>query len=242
MKVNKSSVTVGSVSILLGIILALTFKTVSVDAGPGGMSSYKAQQVALELKKERDLNAQLKQTNDDLEKKIDEYENIAANKDSYVKSLYSDAMLYRTLAGYTDIHGEGLIIEITDPKIIGDLGESLGISGNVDMLLKITSTLNAAGAEAIAINDQRITSYTEIERVSDYLVINGVPMNTPIIIKAIGKSDYLNSALNIKGGMVDQLRYYNFNVNIIKDEDVTIPKTTKPRVFKYATPVEVKEG
>lgn len=241
MKANKQYLVVASVALLLGIILAMTFKTVSSSLGRGVMPSQRAQQIALELNKEKELNAELKKVNDDLEAKIKEYEQSAASNNTYVNTLYSDASLYRSLAGYTDLVGEGVIIEITEPKSLIDISESLGISGNTDLLLKLISTLNAGGAEAISINDQRVTSFTEIERTGDYIVINGVPTNTPIVVKAIGDSDYLDSALRIKNGMVDQIRYFNYIVNVVKENNVVVPKTGKFRTFKYSKTVDEKK-
>ena len=60
------------------------------------------------------------------------------------------------------------------------------------------SVLNAADAEAISINDQRYTSHTEIVRAGNHIEINGVSTNSPIIIKAIGNADTLESALAIR--------------------------------------------
>lgn len=239
--VNKGYLVVGSVTVLLGIILSLTFKTVSSTLGDSTMPSQRAQQIAAELKKEKDLNQQLKTSNDELEKKIREYEESAANNDAYVNKLLNDALRYRSYAGYTALIGEGLIIDITEPKAIIEIGEGLGIANNTDLLLKMISTLNAAGAEAISINDKRITSFTEIERAGGHVMINGQPTNTPLTVKVIGNADYMNSALSIKNGIVDELRHYNFYVNIKKENEVVVQKTDKERDFKYSKPVDDKK-
>lgn len=240
MNPSKNYILIAIVSVLLGVILSMTFKTVNVSIGKGVLPSQRAQQIAAELKKEKEVNQELRATTDELEKKIREYETSVAQKDTYFKTLYEDAMKYRTLACYTDVRGEGLIMEITEPKSVTDLGENIALTYNVDILLRLISTLNASGAEAISVNNQRFTSYTEIETAGGHLVINGVATNIPIVIKVIGNADYLYSALSIKNGIIDSLREYNYYVNVTKEKDVVVEKNRKPRVFKYAMPTEEK--
>lgn len=240
MNPSKNYILIAIVSVLLGVILSMTFKTVNVSIGKGVLPSQRAQQIAAELKKEKEVNQELRATTDELEKKIREYENSVAQKDNHFKALSDDATKYRTLACYTDLRGEGLIIEITEPKSVLELGESIAFAYNTDILLRLISTLNASGAEAISINNQRFTSYTEIETAGGHIVINGVATNTPIIVKVIGNADYLYSALSIKNGIIDSLREYNYYVNVVKEKDVVVEKKRKPHVFKYAMPMEEK--
>lgn len=238
MNPSKNYLLIAMVSVLLGIILSMTFKTVNVSIGKGVLPSQRAQQIAAELKKEKEVNEELRATTDELEKKIREYENSVAQKDTHFKTLYDNAMKYRTLACYTDLRGEGLIIEITEPKSVLELGESIAFAYNTDILLRLISALNASGAEAISINNQRITSYTEVETAGGHIMINGVATNTPIIVKVIGNADYLYSALSIKNGIIDSLREYNYYVNVVKEKDLVVEKNRKTRVFKFAMPIE----
>lgn len=240
MNPSKNYILIAMVSVLLGIILSMTFKTVNVSIGKGVLPSQRAQQIAAELKKEKEVNEELRATTDELEKKIREYENSVAQKDTYFKTLYDDAMKYRTLACYTDLRGEGLIIEITEPKSVLELGDSIAFAYNTDILLRLISALNASGAEAISINNQRFTSYTEVETAGGHIVINGVATNTPIVVKVIGNADYLYSALSIKNGIIDSLREYNYYVNVVKEKDLIVEKNRKSRVFKFAMPIEEK--
>ena len=62
--------------------------------------------------------------------------------------------------------------------------------------------------------------------------------SSPLIIKAIGNPDTLESALSIKWGIVWQLRNYDYLVNLNQDKNVTIPKYRRVKEFIYARPVE----
>ena len=90
------------------------------------------------------------------------------------------------MAGYVDLQGPGVIIEIYDPPVDVQYGIEYSIVDDIDLILQTISVLNAAQAEAISINDQRYTAYTEIVRAGDHIEVNGVSINSPIVIKAIG--------------------------------------------------------
>lgn len=240
MKNMKGKAALVLVSILLGIILAIQFKTVNKTVGEGVLPTQRAQQLATELKKAQEERDALIKALDEAEEKIKQYERGEADNDVYVENLYKDLEKYRILAGYVDLEGPGVILEIKDPPIDVQYGVEYSIVDDIDLILQTISVLNAAQAEAISINDQRYTAYTEIVRASDHIEINGVSINSPIVIKAIGDPDTLESALSIKRGMIWTFRYYNYDVNLIKDNNVKIPKYRKLVEFVYSQPVEEK--
>jgi len=238
MKTSKGPFAIIIVSILLGIILALQFKTVSKTVGEGILPTQRAQQLAIELKKvQEERDAALKALNE-AENKIAQYERGEADNNVYVENLYNDLEKYRALAGYVDLQGPGVIIEIQDPPVDVQYGIEYSIVDDIDLILQTISVLNAAQAEAISINDQRYTAYTEIVRAGDHIEVNGVSINSPIVIKAIGDPETLESALSIKRGIVWTLRFYDYTVNLVKDDNIIIPKYRKLIEFVYYQPVE----
>lgn len=229
------------VSLVLGIILSITYKTARTSLSSGQMPNQYAHELQIELKRERENNETLKAKNDELENRLEEYEASVSSSDIYVNTLFENAKLYRSLAGYTDLQGPGITIEITEPKALTDQGVHYGIQADVDVLRAIQSDLNAAGSEAISINDLRITSRTEIVRAGEHIVINGVATNTPIVIKAIGNPDTLYSALHIPNGLVDYIRSLNYNINVVKEKNIIVSKTRQPNTFKYGEVAEEKK-
>lgn len=226
------------VSVILGLILSIQFRTVNKSVGEGMLPTQRAQELAADLKKvkqERDA-----QTNRiaELESEIEKYEKNQVDKNSYAESLYKDTMKYRMLAGYVDVEGPGVILEINDPPSDLEFSTGYGVVDQLDLILQIVSILNAADAEAISINDQRYTSFTEIVRAGDHIEINGVSTSSPLVIKAIGNPNTLESALAIKRGIVWQLKSYNYMTLLTQDKEVTIPKYRKIKEFKYSEPSE----
>lgn len=226
------------VSIFLGIILSIQLKTVNRTVGDGVLPTQRAQQLAAELKKLQEDKEAYENAIDELEAKIESYEKGEIDKSAYAENLYKDTVKYRMLSGYLDLVGEGIVLDINDPPEDLQFGEGFSMVDDLDLILQIVSILNAAGAEAISINDLRYTTYTEIVRAGNHIEINGVSTNSPIVIKAIGNPSLLESALMLKGGIVWQLRQYNYSVHLSQEKEVLVPKYKKVKEFKYAIPVE----
>ncbi|MBC8588494.1 DUF881 domain-containing protein [Paratissierella segnis] len=238
MKKTRDMLALSLVSIFLGLILSIQFKTISKTVGEGVLPTQRAQQLASELKKAQSEKETQANRITELENKIKQYEKGGLENNTYAENLYNDAMKYRTLAGYVDLEGPGIILEINDPPADLQFGDEYSIVSDLDAILQIVSVLNAADAEAISINDQRYTAFTEIVKAGNHIEINGVSTSSPIIIKAIGDPSILESALAIKGGIVWQLRNYDYIVHLTQDQNVQIPKYRKIKEFIYAKPVE----
>lgn len=225
------------VSIVLGVIIGLQIRTItknlSIKTEEGVLRS---KELALELKKiteERDSQrAEIEKLNNLIQK----YENEYMDADETTKLLYSEIERYKKLSGLTELNGKGVIINITDAY---DADRKISsIVDNPEIILRIISVLNSAGAEAISINGQRVGSFTEVERAGHFLEINGVSVTSPMIVKAIGDKDTIIPALNIKTGVIDSLRNYHFDVTISEDDDVTVEKLNVPKDFKFAESVK----
>src|SRR5699024_10929164 len=138
------------VSLFLGIILAIQFKTVSKTVGEGVLPTQRAQQLALELKKAQEDRDSLVKALDEAETKIKTYEKGEADNNIFAENLYKDLEKYRMLAGYVDLEGPGIILEIHDPPADVQFGIEYSIVDDLDLILQTISVLNAAEAEAIS--------------------------------------------------------------------------------------------
>jgi len=64
-----------------------------------------------------------------------------------------------------------------------------------EYIREIFNALWNGGAEAIAVNDQRVTTNTEVVCSGSYIQINGTRQMTPYVIEAIGNTKNLSEAL-----------------------------------------------
>lgn len=143
------------------------------------------------------------------------------------------------LIGLTDVSGEGVIVTLKDnPSVSTDstiLDPSMVIVHFGD-ILGIVNELKNAGAEAISINDQRIVSTTSITCEGNVINVNGEKTSSPFVIKAIGSSIYMNSALTRAGGTIEYLNQY-IQASVKQSNNITIKKYTgviNPKYIKYS--------
>ena len=110
------------------------------------------------------------------------------------------------LIGLTDVTGEGVIVTLKDNNTVtadsNILDPSMVIVHMPD-ILGVINELKNAGAEAISINDQRVVSTTSLTCEGNIININGEKISSPFVIKAIGSSIYMNSALTRAGGTIE---------------------------------------
>lgn len=240
MRELKSKIAFALVCLMLGIIIAIQFKTVNETVGNGILPTKSAQQLALELKKLKDEKEKLLEELNSLESKVKQYEKNAAEENVYIKNLMKELQKYRMFGGYEPVKGPGIIVIVNDPPIEVQFGDDTSIIvNNYDFLLEIISNLNAAGAEAISVNEQRYTAFTEIVPAGNHLEINGVSYGPPFIIKAIGEPKILESALRLKGGVIWYMEnLFNLDVQIKEEKNIEIPRYTRINEFKYAKPID----
>lgn len=228
--------------IAIGIMISMQFKTVQGGNRPStpilNTNYARLEELTHQLKKAQEEKTNLEQQLEELNKRFKEYEDAASKDDAALKNLQQDIDKYKTLAGLTDMVGPGVIVTVNDSDLQPKDGEdpNLYLVHDED-LLNIVNELKAGGAEAIAINDQRIIAMSEIRCVGPTININSTRYAPPYVIKAIGDPDTLQASLNLKSGIIDTLRFYGIQVDIQTSDKVVIPRYSDPIKFFYAKPV-----
>ena len=186
------------------------------------------------------LTALLEKSDENNKKLLEELEtknNQAAVSDNSetLKVMQEELEKAKKLAGTAELKGKGITVTITDSK-----KNAVGIDSNAlvihdEDLLLFVNELNSAGAEAVEINGQRISSRSSIKCAGSIININGVRVSSPFVIKAIGDPEVMSSALLFKGGVVDNLKPWGFSIDITKEENLTISAYNQGNVYKYAS-------
>ena len=243
MKGIKGQLAVGIVCVVLGLVLALQFRSVQENLLQGIAPAQKASELASELNRARAEKQQFLAEITALEAKIKEVEEAESKEDVLVKNISTELEKYKIIAGLKSVKGPGVVVVVDDPpKDPEMLMDDSFIMYNYDLLLSVVNKLNEAGAEAISINEQRIVSKTEISLAGSNVNINSVPTAPPFIIKAIGDKDTLEATLNIRFGIVYTMReQFGLQVSVKKQDEVIIPRYNGIIRFRYAKPIEEKE-
>ncbi len=169
------------------------------------------------------------------DKKLSEYMNNISQTDKTIELLQKELKQINIVAGLTNVKGPGIIITLNDAQEKNPLFfEEDQIIHDTD-IAQIVNELRAAGAEAISVNEQRITNTTAIRCVGPSIKINDIKIGAPFIIKAVGNSQYLYSGLTIKNGVIDSMKRYGLQADVEQSSNIEIPKFEGAIKMNYAT-------
>ncbi|MCY6370352.1 DUF881 domain-containing protein [Clostridium ganghwense] len=236
MKKMRSQISVGIVCILLGFMITYQLKSIASQRKSSEQDTNVAQ-ITLEIE-------QLKKQKEGMEKKINElqtqiknYEGAAASNDELTKEIVKKLEDTRILTGSIDVQGEGVTLYITPQNTIFNPNAETSTIVDTD-LLRIINELKAADAEAISINDIRITSRTGIRNASNYITINEERISPykRITIKAIGNKAKLKAALEFPG--VLDVGFEGCDIKYDFTDEIEVNKYDKSLKFEYAKPIK----
>src|SRR5262249_31305150 len=110
-------------------------------------------------------------------------------------------------------------------------------------IANVVNELKAAGAEAIAVNGQRVVGSTAIRCVGPVVHVNDVPAAPPYVVLAIGDQNALLGGLNLPGGGLDGLRHFDTDmVRIEKKQTLHIPAFAGITQMRFARPPKPTDG
>ena len=229
-----SIVMISLVLFICSFIIAAQLNTVeNTDIIAEGM---REAELLTELQKANNRYEELKKEYEKSQIIVDEYKTDASTNDLLISSMKTLLERAEILAGLVKVKGQGVVITLADSTDT-NIPVEAGLVHDTD-IMAIVNELRAAGAEAISVNGQRIISTTAIRCVGPTIQINEIKVASPFYIKAIGDAKYLESALNIKNGIVDNFKVYGINVEVKTDNNITIDKYDDTLTLKYASEVK----
>ena len=132
------------------------------------------------------------------------------------------------VTGFTAVRGPAVVVTLTDAPL------SVKPAGVADDLLivhqqdiqAVVNALWAGGAEAMSIQDERVTTRTGIKCVGNSVVLHGVPYAPPYVIAAIGDQARLEAALASSRYLATYRQYvtaYGLGYGQERRDDLTVP-------------------
>lgn len=230
MKISRSQIFIAIVCALLGFLLAYQFKVLSNKNTASNISTYDKNDMISEIENLKKQKEELVSTNSKVSEELKKMEETAAKNGDLGTDIKNQLDNARMHLGVVDVKGPGITLTITPKTSIfasnssnnsGDLGE--------DELVHIVNLLWFSGAEAININDIRITPQTGIKTAGNGIALGSAGKVYPrekIVIKAIGDKGRLNVGISFPGSLdYRALLYYNNEIKV--EDDIVIGKTTQ---------------
>jgi uncharacterized protein YlxW (UPF0749 family) len=146
----------------------------------------------------------------------------------------------RLAVGLTALRGPGVLIEIADSKRIVPDGENpANYIVLVDDLRDIVAALWASGAEAIAINDERLVATSSIYGVGASILVNTAFLSPPFQIKAIGAEgllDRFNANPAFRGRVAQRIDVFGLEYASQAADALEVPAFVGNTRFRWAVP------
>ncbi|KGP75553.1 hypothetical protein JT05_10085 [Desulfosporosinus sp. Tol-M] len=224
----------GAASILIGFLFIILLKTQGVT---GSQVALQETAVPSLIQTEQE-NQQLYLEIDKLQLELDKYAQ-GQSASTLAKQQLQEAQMN---AGMIAVTGPCVRITLDDSKRTAQDQEDPGLFYIHEQYIReIFNALWNGGAEAIAVNGQRVTTNTEVFCSGSFIQINGTRQMPPYVIEAIGDANTLSAALNFYGWfkLGDLQQQYGITRKLDVLDKVVIP-AGKLREYHYAEPV--KEG
>lgn len=141
--------------------------------------------------------------------------------------------------GAVAVQGPGLVITIDDAPLDAAADEAERNEGRVlsrDLQI-VVNALWAAGAEAIDINEQRLTSRSAIRFAGEAILVNYRPLTRPYVVRAIGDPDRLGAEFAAgDGGVYLKALADNFGIRteVVAEEEILMKSASALRIEKAA--------
>lgn len=212
-----------AVAIIIGILLVgqLRSRAPAIE-----LSSLSAQELSTLIETLSARNVELSDGLADLREQIRDYERAELQGQSVRELTEEDLERLAAFAGMRSVEGQGMVMDIEgsfDPTAVNDL----------------IHELRNAGAEAIAVDDIRITARSVAVLGTGAIEIDGVPIGMSFTISAIGSPSGLVGAIERPGGILTLLQQSIDAVFVLEERtNLTVPGTRRDLTPQVARPVE----
>jgi uncharacterized protein YlxW (UPF0749 family) len=240
-------------SAVFGALLGLSLKTQD-RIRRENLPDMRISKIAKSYMDLRETNLDLTKKIADLQKRLSDYQKAAADENGNAKLLSADLQKANLLAGLVAVSGSGVVVTLKDSKNLPPKPSDMSQEAYVELcrpylihdqdIAAVINELRAAGAEAIAVNDQRVVATTAVRCVGPTVMVNNTPTNgSPVKIKAIGEPDTLQSSLMMPGGVSDQYKITDPSmITVDKVKNQTLPAYAGAMPLRYAQPAPEKSA
>lgn len=230
MKKVTSQIAIAVVCAMLGFLLSYQFKLINKKQQAVSLENYDKTTILTEIESLKKEKEELQKKNEALTSDLKKLEEAAVSKGDLGDEIKKELDKTRMVLGVEDVRGPGIVLTIT-PKsqILGGTNTAPADLSERE-LIHVINLLVFSGAEAISINDYRITPQTGLKKASDFIWIGNnerISPRDPIVIKAIGEQNNLIKGITFTGEMEYGALRYSYSYEYKKEDELVINKTTQ---------------
>lgn len=231
-------VTLGAALLVLGFLIAAQLGSENPRVRYTTQERTPLLETATELQTEQDA---LKTRILDLRTAVGDVEGQGSGSADLVRQLNGQLEQARIAAGLIPLTGSGIVLRLEDSQmpVAPDGSEADYLVGSRD-IQTVVEELWLAGAEAIAVNDERVTPTTAIIDIGSSLLVNSAYLAPPYQVTALGPTD-LYDRLSRATGFVDFVRErgegFGIRLSFAEPETVDMPAFAGTATLRYSRPL-----
>jgi uncharacterized protein YlxW (UPF0749 family) len=218
-----AQVSLALIAMLIGITLVAQFRS---QARPTALSSLPVAELSTRIQTLSDANGQLRTALAEQRDLLEEYQAAGAQGFSALDVSREEVRRIRAFSGLSAVEGQGILVRV---------------SGSLDAIAvnDLLNELRNAGAEALSLDDVRVTASSVVVQGARTLEIDNVAIGRTFRLLAIGDADGLVAALQRPGGIVTQLeQFVRATITVSPSEALQLPATARDLAPGAAVPVE----
>jgi uncharacterized protein YlxW (UPF0749 family) len=201
---RRNQLTIAAVAFVLGLLVVVQLRTQAGGTAFAGLSSQELTVLVANLNARND---QLRREVATLERDLGALVQNEQRGEASIDELRAEVRRVRLYAGLDPAAGPGVVITVRGP-------------------------IDGSGAEALAIESTRLVPGVVVSGAAADVSVDGVMVDDPFVIHAIGAPDKLTGSLTRSGGIIAQLAATQPDVlvEVVPIEDVRVPATERDLV------------
>jgi len=208
--------------ILLGLLISTQIQTQNrLDSD---LASQSTSDLTIMIKNLADRRLQINEELTEAEFTLEVYQEEYLDDSLLLSQLNSDIARLELINGTVPAKGPGITVAVSGNLLASDLSV-------------LVNEFWAAGAEAVAINDVRITPYSGFNYIgtstATYLTCGDEILAEPIVLQAVGNGATLERSLTMPGGIADNLEVYQIYLDIQMAEELHLPAVPAQPQLQY---------
>jgi uncharacterized protein YlxW (UPF0749 family) len=226
-----------AVLLAAGFLLAWQLRIENLVRRELHISSQRLEELAFLLEEQARHRERLEAEIADLRRQRAAYEDATARDHGALLEVRRQLRALRVQAGLEAVAGPGVVVEMRDsprPLQPGD-DPNLTIIHYTD-IHAVVAALWAAGAEAVAVNGERIVATTGLSCVGTTILCNAKRIAPPYVVTAIGDPERAYQALTGSGSPIRLLRAFDFPVQITRSRRLVVPAYRGAFRFSHMKP------
>jgi len=218
----------------VGLLVGFLLMTARLNPLPGRVSARapERERLAALIRAEEGRSSELRATADDLRRQVSSFQ----RREAVGGAPSADLSTMRERMGLVAAEGPGLVV------VLDDSSDRQSPSGNLNDLVihsqdvqAVANGLWAAGAEALAVNGQRVVPTSAILCVGNTLLINGTVHSPPFRFTAIGAG--LHSAFladSLVARFAEDADRFHLGFKVEDKDRVSVPAYTGTSTVRFA--------